>query len=424
MRISVVAMGSRGDVQPMMVLADELRTRGHEVTLGVPPDLVWMGISAGLRTESIGPDIRPVLEVPEAREWLASRDFRALGRRMEAMAREAGPQLIEDIPKVCADAEVMIAGVFADDIVLSCAEAAGVPFFAVHFAPYRPSSAYLPPVVTGRSLPGFLNLAGGHLFQSLCWAKFGGDPHGLRRRLGMGPTWRATAVRMARRGDQTLQAFSPVVVPNLPARASTPVVGFFSLRPELHQALGDAALDDDLVRWIGSGESPVYVGFGSMPVADERVLDIVRTSAERLGIRIVLSSGWSSVAATSDDRLRVVGKVDHDQVFPHCRAVVHHGGAGTTAAGLAVGAPTVVCSVFFDQPFWGSRVEQLGAGVHLCFKNLSVSTLCAALTSALEPATVRAAARTGTLLREDRPGQCRSADLIEAAALRNGAAVA
>jgi sterol 3beta-glucosyltransferase len=237
----------------------------------------------------------------------------------------------------------------------------------------------------------------------------------LRRRLGMGRTWRPTAVRMARRSDQTLQAFSSTVVPNLPARASTPVVGYFSLRPQLHQALGDAALDDDLVKWIGSGSSPVYVGFGSMPVADERVLDIVRTSAERLGTRVLFSSGWSSVGATSDDRVRVVGKVDHDQVFPRCRAVVHHGGAGTTAAGLTAGVPTVVCSVFFDQPFWGSRVEQLGAGVHLPFKKLSVSSLSAALEAAMAPTRVAAASRVGSLLRADRPGQCRAADLIEAA---------
>jgi UDP:flavonoid glycosyltransferase YjiC (YdhE family) len=180
-------------------------------------------------------------------------------------------------------------------------------------------------------------------------------------------------------------------------------------------------LDDDLVKWIESGESPVYVGFGSMPVMDERVLDVFRTSAERLGIRILLSAGPNSVGATSDDRVRVVAKVDHDQVFPRCRAVVHHGGAGTTAAGLTAGVPTVVCSVFFDQPFWGTRVEQLGAGVHLPFKNLSVSSFSAALKSALEPARVAAASRIGALLREDRPGQCRAADLIEAAGSRDGA---
>jgi SAM-dependent methyltransferase len=269
--------------------------------------------------------------------------------------------------------------------------------------------------VNARSLPGFVNLGAGHLLQVLSWATLGRYANELRRQLGMRSTWLPTGVRMARRGDQVLQAFSSTVVPNLPARASTPVVGYFSPRPQLHEVFGDAGWDEDLDRWIGSGESPVYVGFGSMPVADDRVLDIFRSSAERLGIRVLLSSGWSSVGATSDDRVRIVGKVDHDQVFPRCRAVVHHGGAGTTAAALTAGVPAVVCTVSFDQPFWADRVERLDAGVHLPFQNLSVSSLCAALNSAVEPARVAAASGIGSLLRAERAGQCRAADLIEAA---------
>ena len=122
--------------------------------------------------------------------------------------------------------------------------------------------------------------------------------------------------------------------------------------------------------------------------------------SRRLGVRALISAGWGRLQALEPDNpaVTVVGAVDHEAVLPRCIAAVHHGGAGTLAASLGAGIPTVVCSVFADQPFWGARLVDAGVGAHLPFKDLDRARLEKALSSVLSPGVRRSAAELGPRL--------------------------
>jgi UDP:flavonoid glycosyltransferase YjiC (YdhE family) len=113
---------------------------------------------------------------------------------------------------------------------------------------------------------------------------------------------------------------------------------------------------------LGSGDPPVFIGFGSMPILDPAPLVDAAIEAARLaGVRVLVGAGWTELAkadATLPEYVRLTGDIDHDWLFPRCRAVIHHGGTGTTGAGLTAGRPTWIYSLFFDQPFWGTRVPR------------------------------------------------------------------
>jgi sterol 3beta-glucosyltransferase len=122
-----------------------------------------------------------------------------------------------------------------------------------------------------------------------------------------------------------------------------------------------------------------------MPVLDgAALLRTVRATLADLGVRGILAAGWSELDAVRDDTLFVVGEVDHQSLLPRCAAAVHHGGAGTTHTSLAAGTPTLICSVAFDQPFWGSRCRRLGVGATFPFARLNARRLTDGLRAVLD----------------------------------------
>jgi sterol 3beta-glucosyltransferase len=195
-----------------------------------------------------------------------------------------------------------------------------------------------------------------------------------------------------------------------------PVVGSIRFPAEARDRLGEAGPDPQLAAWLRNGKPPVYFGLGSMPVSDpSEMLGIIESVARKRGERAVVVAGWSQLEAAKNppDHLRVVGAVDHGWLFPQCGAAVHHGGAGTVFAAASAGLPSVVCSVFADQPFWGARLERLGVGVHLPFKKLGKASLEDALHRASAPAMKNAAAQLGAALRAEPDAAPRIVALIE-----------
>jgi sterol 3beta-glucosyltransferase len=288
----------------------------------------------------------------------------------------------------------------------------------LHSFPVRRTSAYPAALVTQASLPAPVNRITHRLFERVWWRGVRSEVAELRRELGLPAARRSTARRLADTGATELQAYSHVLVPGLddygPHR---PLVGFLSPTAELRARVGETGIDPALAAWLDDGPRPVYVGFGSMPVTEPAAaLDQVRTVCARLGLRALVGAGWSSFATGADDRVRVVAAMDHDAVLPRCAAAVHHGGAGTTAAVVAAGLPSLVCSVFADQPFWGTRLRALGVGTHVRFPDLDEVALERGLRVALDPATVERAGRLGAALRAEAGAEVRAADLLEAAA--------
>ena len=425
-RIALTTMGTRGDAQPMVVLGRELAARGHDVVLGVSPNLVEFVAQAGLPARPVGVDSQQVMESPQGQGWLASGNVRAFMNALGEISHANAATTFAQMRDVTAGADLIVAGVLTEDLACCLAEAQAVPFVALHSAPWRPTRAFANPLVTIRELPAPLNRGSGRLFERIAWRTYRQDVNQARAGLGLAPTRRSTPARVAASGSLELQAYHQAVVPGLrdygPRR---PLVGFLTPDAQTRTRLAEAELPAGLDAWLDAGEPPVYFGFGSMPVTDPAAaLAMISSVTGALGQRAVVSAGWSrlteapgAVGCDDGDRVRLVGAVNHDALLPRCRAAVHHGGAGTTAASLGAGVPTVVCSVFADQPFWGARVERLGAGAHVRFANLNARTLDAALRTALVPDVGRRAARLGDQLRAHTSAAADAADHVLAAGL-------
>jgi sterol 3beta-glucosyltransferase len=418
MRITLLAKGSRGDVQPMMVLGAELRRRGHEVVLGTPPNLVEFATRAGFNARPVGIDSQAFLQSAEGHALLASGNARKLANGFAKVAHDHLEQTHAEILSATAGAEVIVSGVLLAEHAACVAEAKQLPFVVVHFAPLRRTRAYAAFPVTTRRLPGALNLLTWTLLERVVWKAYGADVNTLRSWLGLPAVNASLAKRAEMHEILELHAFSAKVVPGIEDYGvNQPIVGFFSPSTEDRRALGEGTLEPDLEAWLSGGDAPAYFGFGSMPVRDPKAaLQMIEHVTLRLGLRALVSAGWSGLEQQghSNARVRVVGALNHNAVLPRCRLAVHHGGAGTTAASAAAGLPTLVCSLFADQPFWGKQLQRLGTGAHLRFATLDSAKLERALRDILRPAvTERARDLADAMRREPNAAAC-AAEHIEA----------
>lgn len=416
MRIALLTVGTRGDAQPVVALGAELVRRGHQVSVGVPPNLVDFAHCAGSETVSIGSDSRAFMESIEGRRLLASGNVDEFMQRIRAVAHEQAAQRNAEMRELCEGAEIIVSGILTEHQALSLAESADVPLVLIHTCPIRATGAVANPLVTTSELSPSRNRETHDLFDRIWWTGAQADVNVQRAELGLAPTDRSTTARVQERNDIEIQAYSGSLVPGLDWDGSRPVVGFMDLCAEGYRALGEAEVDAGLDAWLGNGPPPVYFGFGSMPVTEpEAMLGIISRVTAALGVRALVSAGWSGIVDGDDDhdRVRVVASVYHHAVLPRCALAVHHGGAGTTAATLRAGLPTMVCSVFADQPFWGSQVERLGAGSHVRFAALCEQSLGDGLAKAMEPAVRQRAGWLAESLRGEADATLRVADIVE-----------
>jgi sterol 3beta-glucosyltransferase len=418
MRMTLATLGSRGDVQPMVVLGTELRRRGHDIVFAVPPNLIEFVGRAGFAARPVGPDSQAFVESADGQRWLASGNARAFLKAMGEIGHEIAPQADAELLKACEGAEAIVCGILGEDHALCVAEAQGIPLVTIHLAPARSTGRYPNYLVTTRSIPSRLvNRATAVLVERIIWQTLRADTNVLRSQLGLAPVATTTPSRMARMGITELQGYSRLLVPGLDDYGlNRPFTGFLTPDPEVRGWLGESGVDPSLDAWLSAGEPPAYFGFGSMPVADpaSMVAMIGRVSG-RLGLRALVSAGWSGMHAGRDDteRLRVTGELNHDLVLPRCRLAVHHGGAGTVASSVMAGIPSFVCSVFADQLFWGARLAELGCGVHVRFPALDEHSLEAGLRQLLGPEVDRRSVALGAQLRAEVGTAARAADLVE-----------
>jgi sterol 3beta-glucosyltransferase len=255
-------------------------------------------------------------------------------------------------------------------------------------------------------LSGEDNLRTYQEFEEIFWRGRHDVVNELRASLGLPSVDRPLLQTAPERGFTVLNAYSQAVVPAPgdwgPGNVFT---GFWRLASQTRERLGESEPPTGLLDWLDAGPPPIFLGFGSMPILDPApVLEMAVTAAQRAGVRILIGAGWTEMAEAAGglpDYAHVVNAVDHDWLFPRCQAVVHHGGAGTTAAGLTAGRPTFIFSMFADQPFWGAQVTHLGVGGQRMFPELGLDTLTEALVL-LGRDDVRAnAAELGSRLRQE-----------------------
>lgn len=163
----------------------------------------------------------------------------------------------------------------------------------------------------------------------------------------------------------------------------------------------------ELATFLSAGPPPVYIGFGSIVVDDPNAMTkLIFEAVKKTGQRALVSKGWGGFGADAigvPDDIFMLGNVPHDWLFKHVSCVVHHGGAGTTAAGIALGKPTVIVPFFGDQPFWGAMVAKAGAGpLPVPSKHLTADNLAAAILEALKPSAQKRAQRLGLSIKSER----------------------
>ncbi|MFH8562299.1 glycosyltransferase [Streptomyces sp. NPDC017988] len=377
-RVLITAAGSYGDVAPYTGLGVRLREAGYDVALATHDSFAPLTEAAGLRFRGLPAD--------------AAASGRAEGRKelmrtASAFVRGLGGGLADAAVR---GADLLVVSTTTAPLAWQLAEAMGIPALGAYLQPVHPTRE-LPPVVGGtRSLGGFGNKALGRFSLRMVDRVYAEAVRDLRARLGLPEeTLSAVRARQERAGWPVLHGFSPAVVPR-PAdwRAGLDVVGNWWPHHDPGRAL-PRELDD----FLEAGPPPVFIGFGSMAAGDgERLSGIAVAALRAAGLRGVLQAGRAGLAASGDDVL-TVGEVPHALLFPRMSAVVHHAGAGTTAAALRAGVPAVPVPVAADQPFWAARLAALGAATApLPFKDLTAPRLAEALRRATSDDTYARAA--------------------------------
>ena len=419
MHVLITTLGSRGDVEPYLALGAGLQAAGHRVTLSTADrftsDIEAQGLTAAPTSNAlvdlIGDD-----QVREAMETMTNmvevvKRAGALIRRMKPVqkaliaetwdaAREAAPDLIVCHPKVFWGADM--------------AYQRGIPAVLAPLQPVLvPTAAH--PAMGFPALPLGPAYRRGTHHLLLTLSRWGTS--------GLLADWRAEN-RAAKRPGMlempdgapvpVVHAFSRHVVPE-PADWPPHVIasGYWSL------GAPDWTPSAPLRAFLDAGPPPVCVGFGSMAARNPaRTTRVVVEALTRAGVRGLVITGWGGLdRASLPESILAIDGAPHAWLFPRCAAVVHHGGAGTTAAGLRAGRPSVVCPFFGDQPFWGRRVEALGAGpAPILQKHLTADGLAAAIREAVssDPIRRRAAVLGEALRGEDGIGT--AVRFIEAAA--------
>jgi sterol 3beta-glucosyltransferase len=258
---------------------------------------------------------------------------------------------------------------------------------------------------------GWLNRLTYPLMHAVMWQQAKQGIAEMRTALGLPPRRRRPRVERIR----SVQLYASALVPRpVEWEPQHQIVGFCGLRPELRASLGESEVSHDLQTWLDAGPAPVFFGFGSMPILEPaRVLGWVSAIAKARRVRALVGAGWSDYGSTAlPEHVFVAPIFNHDRVLPRCRAAVHHGGAGTTASSLRAGLATAIISVYADQPFWGWRLTELGAGTTLRFQALTEGRLAAAVDEVLknEPRE-RARSLADEVARED--GAVRAAEIVE-----------
>lgn len=390
MKIVLAAYGGRGDIEPCAALGRELLRRGHGVQLAVPPDKVGFVESAGLAAIPYGPDTRESMD--EASEFLGriQGQFGGLAQVVERVTR-IWMDKSATLTALSEGADLLLAHMNDQALAANIAEYHGIPLAALHVfpAPLMPSS---------------------ELYAGIT------KDAGATQRRALGLPDDPAAMRHGEGGLLELQTYDELCLPGPAADwiepgGRRPFVGVLTL--EL-----PAPADDEALEWIAEGTPPIYFGFGSTPVdSPAETVAVIAAACARLGQRALICSGandFSQVPAFDD--VKVVDALNYATVFGACRAVVHHGGSGTTAAGLRAGVPSLILWSVWDQPMWAAAVEQLKVGAGRRFLDSTLDTLVADLRTILTPECAARAREVGAKMSRPAESVAMAADLVEAAA--------
>jgi len=391
-------------VQPALALALELRTLGHAVRLCISPNFVDWATRLGLEAVPMGVEMRMPSHKAGAMPTLTPDELRRL--------RESMPDLITDqfdtIGAAAKGCDVIVGANAHQYAAPSIAEHEGIGCVTAVYAPVSlPSPELAPPPTPGQTIEpnGLGSIDEQWRHTARAWNERALERVNRNRgRLGLG---RIDDVLDYVLTDHTWLAADAALapVPATPGRTifQTGAWVFADYSP----------LPADLDAFLGRGEPPVFVGFGSMPAATDAARAVI-LAAREAGRRILVSRGWADLELIDDAAdCMAVGDVSHDVLFPRLATVVHHGGAGTTAAAARAGVPQVIAPMGGDQSYWASRIVQLGIGATTPYSAMTEESLTRALREVLDPALTLRARTFAREIRSD--GAAVAARRLEAA---------
>jgi sterol 3beta-glucosyltransferase len=410
MHIAIIAPGSRGDVQPYIALGIGLVEAGNMVRFVSHQNFETLVSSHGLEYWPVKGNVQDIAQSKEMRELLEKGNFLTILSQMAKEAQQGALHLAEGGLAACREVDLILGGMAGVYIGVSIAEKLGLPFLQAYLVPFTPTQAF-PSVLLPRQpirLIGFLNRFSHHLTRQLMWQSFRGADRIARKevldipRASFWGSYKSDRIQ----GYPILYGFSPLVIPPPPDWGDDiHITGYWFLEPSTEWAPPAALMD-----FLESGSPPVYIGFGSMSNRKpEETADIVLQALDHAQQRAIMLSGWSGLRKTDlPDSVFMVDSIPHSWLFPRLAAVVHHGGAGTTAAGLRAGVPSVVIPFFGDQPFWGQRIEELGVGpAPISRRKLTAETLAHAIETAVIDLSIRKrASQLGTEIRTENGIAC------------------
>jgi UDP:flavonoid glycosyltransferase YjiC (YdhE family) len=388
MKFVMAAYGSRGDVEPSAAVAVELLRRGHDVSMAVPPRMLGFVESAGLGGIARGPEPQKQTSPnPDGAGNVSMNNPLGTMLKVAEHFNEVWTERSGTLTALAEGADLILTGITEQGLAANVAEYYGIPLAALHFFP--PERSHV----------------GGLIGQV---TKLAEDAQ--RRALGLPEPPGPSPLSLE------IQAYDELCFPEVAAKwgeqaRQRPFVGALTL-----ELPTDA--DQDALSWIEAGTAPIYFGFGSnvhLPHPAHTVA-MIGEACTQLGERALICSGASDLTALPHaEHVKIVGAVNHSAIFPVCRAVVHQGGAGTTAAALRAGIPTLVLfsALLEDQPIWATVVKQLGVGFGRGFLDSSLTTLVADLRFVLAPHCLTRAREVATLMTRPAESLASAADLLE-----------
>ncbi len=388
MKIIILTVGTRGDVQRYVALAQGLKKAGHGVTLATAINFEKFVTEHGVSYAPLRADYYELIDSPEGRAAMSGNPLRV----MKAMRTTVLPlmrRLLDDSWEAAQGADAIIyhpkvlSGIhIAEKLSIPCFIAATVPVLT-------PTGDFPAPGMPVGNLGRWLNRKT-YAAVGMATAPFSGMVRSWRQEVLGLPSGRSATndYRLNGKPLLILYCYSAHVLP-VPAdwNRSAYVAGYWFLED---QAGWEPPAD--LIKFIEAGPAPVYIGFGSMVANDPaKVTQMVVSALENAGHRGVLATGWGAMEDINlPPTMFKLKEAPHDWLFPRMAAVVHHGGAGTVASGLRAGKPTVVCPFIADQPFWGNVIHQRGLGPKpIPQKQLSVERLSEAIRVAVTDTSMR-----------------------------------
>ncbi|KAG6592862.1 Sterol 3-beta-glucosyltransferase UGT80A2, partial [Cucurbita argyrosperma subsp. sororia] len=404
MQIVMLIVGTRGDVQPFIPIAKRLQDYGHRVRLATHPNFKEFVLMAGLEFYPLGGDPKLL-----ASYMVRNKGFLPSGPSEILIQRNHMKEIIYSLLPACKQPDVDTGIPFQADAIIAnrtayghthVAEGLKVPLHIFFTMPWTPTTEFPHPLSRVKQPAGYR--ISYQIVDSLIWLGVRDIINDFRKKkLKIRPVTYLSSSRFSESDVPHAYLWSPYLVPKPKDWGpKIDVVGYCFL-----DLASNYEPPESLVKWLEAGDNPIYFGFGSLPVQEpDKMTQIIIQALERTGQRGIINEGWGGLGRSAEpkDFVYLLDNCPHDWLFLKCKAVVHHGGAGTTAAGVRAACPTTVVPFFGDQPFWGDRVHARGVGPPpIPVDEFSLPRLVNAINYMLDPKVKRQAVELAKVLENE-----------------------